>query len=256
MPSRNIVFLDTETGGLIAGRHSLLSIAMIVCDARYCAARKFETFVQHEEMVVTPQAMAKNRINLAAALEWPTRATVVEGILRFLGRPLDILKGRVDETDRWLIHGKNPQFDVQMLKDFMGEHVFNSTFLYYSRDIAETFMVCEDLGLVQMPRSLHLQDICVALGVAHDPNALHNAMYDTEMTLKCMQIMVAKLRSIGVQINGKANRAVAGAAPSIDSTPPGATHQASIVAPAASVAAQPVRRAVRSAPVPPAKKIP
>ena len=207
MPSKNIVFLDTETGGLIAGRHSLLSIAMVVCDARYCPIRRFETFVQHPEICITPEAMRKNRINLVASSEWPTQQQVLESMLRFLDRPLDILQGRVYETDRWLIHGKNPQFDVQMLKHFMGEHVFNSTFLYYSRDIAETFMVLEDLGLVQLPMKLSLQDICVTLGIPHDPNALHNAMYDTEMTLKCMQVMVGKLRSVGARLHGRSSPA-------------------------------------------------
>jgi len=66
------LFIDTETGGLEPGRHSLLSVAFVVGDGPK-VTNSLEVLIRHEPYVVSAGGMKVNRIDLvqhtAAALE-------------------------------------------------------------------------------------------------------------------------------------------------------------------------------------------
>lgn len=63
MPT-DLLFLDTETGGLDPARHSLLSLGLVV-GARSGIHHELEILVQHPHYEVEAEAMAVNRIDLA-----------------------------------------------------------------------------------------------------------------------------------------------------------------------------------------------
>jgi DNA polymerase III epsilon subunit-like protein len=202
----NIVFLDTETGGTDPKQHSLLSLAAIITDTSFNEIRRFESFVRQPAYVVSGEAIRKNKIDVSGDESWPDALSVKQAFVEFLGLPVDILNGVKNVDNRWVIHGKNPNFDVLFLKAFFGEHVYNSLFMYYTRDVTETFVVLVDEGIYQRPKHLTLQDLCIVLGVEHDENALHNAMYDTEMTLKCaqkMQVQINQVRQLVQQVRAR-----------------------------------------------------
>lgn len=83
------LFFDTETGGLDASRHSLLTLGLVVGDATGVKDR-LEIALRHEPYVVTGGGMKVNRIDLAAhhasALE-PAEALAVldDFLLRHFG---------------------------------------------------------------------------------------------------------------------------------------------------------------------------
>jgi len=202
----NIVFLDTETGGTDPNTDSLLSLAAVIVDTDYNEIRRFETFIRQPGYTVSGEALRKNKIDISGDDTWPEAAAVKQAFVQFLGKPLSVLDGVKDENNRWVIYGKNPEFDVRFLKAFFGDHVYNSLFMYYSRDVSETFMVLVDEGIYQRPKHLTLQDLCVVLGVEHDAQALHNAMYDTQMTLKCaqrMQVQIKNVRNLVQQVRAR-----------------------------------------------------
>jgi DNA polymerase-3 subunit epsilon len=58
------LFLDTETGGLDAGRHSLLTLGLVVGDAAG-VRESLELALRHEPYVVSGGGMKVNRIDLA-----------------------------------------------------------------------------------------------------------------------------------------------------------------------------------------------
>lgn len=235
---QNIVFLDTETGGVDAGYHSLLSLAAIVTDSNFNEIRRFETLVRHADYRVCGEALRKNKINLAGDDSWPDALAVKKAFVSFLDKPQSILDGVRNEHSRYVIYGKNPNFDVLFLKAFFGEDVYKSLFMYYTRDVAEMFMVLVDEGIYDRPRSLTLQDLCVVLGVEHDPNALHNAMYDTQMTLRCAQRMQEQMRRVSQLVQqARGTRAVV--RPAVPVAVPGAVPAAR---PAARPAAPPTAR--------------
>jgi len=57
------LFLDTETGGLDPGQHSLLSIGLVVGDEGV-VRHSLEILIKHEPYVVSAGGMAVNRIDL------------------------------------------------------------------------------------------------------------------------------------------------------------------------------------------------
>lgn len=189
------LFLDTETGGLDPYDHSLLSVAAIKVDSDFREIARFETYIRSDVFVVTPKAMEINRINLASSCAWPTHQEAKGLFLDFLGVTREVLEKPV-KVDRWRINGKNPAFDMGMLRAFFGFDVFDRVFMYAARDIQETYENLVELG-VYRPLGRHkLHDLCTALGIQHDEGALHNAMYDTEMTLRCAQKMHAVKRRL------------------------------------------------------------
>lgn len=188
----NNVFIDTETGGLVESQHSLISIAAIITDERYTELDRVEYFIKQPYYVVTPKAMAVNKIDLTTSDTWAEPEAVKADFLDFLKLPANIMKGVSNDRGRWLVHGKNPGFDVRFLKVFLGEEMYRSMFLYYERDITDTYVELSDIGVYPKLAKMSLQDLCVALEVDVGAGAFHGALFDTEMTVKCMQAMDRK----------------------------------------------------------------
>lgn len=188
----NNIFIDTETGGLQESRQSLISFAAIITDSRYTEINRVEYFIQPEEFVVTPKAMSINKIDLSLSLDWPTPDVVKSDFVAFLGLPASILAGVKNTRGRWLIHGKNPSYDVRFLKAFFGEDVYNSMFLYYEQDITDAYVDLARIGMCDYLEHMTLADLCAALGVVAEADKFHGAMFDTEMTMRCMQVMDKK----------------------------------------------------------------
>ncbi len=82
--SQPMLFLDTETGGLDPGSHSLLSLGLVVGDGPV-PAHSLEILVRHEPYVVSAGGLKVNRIDLArhheAALDPPMALNVLDVFL-------------------------------------------------------------------------------------------------------------------------------------------------------------------------------
>jgi DNA polymerase-3 subunit epsilon len=63
--TQSLLFIDTETGGLEPGKHSLLSVGLVVGDGPR-VAHSLEVLIRHEPYVVSGGGMQVNRIDLAA----------------------------------------------------------------------------------------------------------------------------------------------------------------------------------------------
>jgi DNA polymerase III subunit epsilon len=107
---RPYLFLDTETGGLDSGKHSLLSIGLVVGDMGV-VRHSMEILVKHETYVVSAGGLRVNRIDLvkhdAVALE-PVEAMAVLDV--FLQQYFPCVKEPI------FLVGHNVAFD----RDFLG----------------------------------------------------------------------------------------------------------------------------------------
>ena len=107
------LFLDTETGGLVPGTHSLLSLGLVVGDGDRIV-NSLEILVKHEPFVVSAGGMKVNRINLvehaAAALEPAMALTVLEV---FLSQHFPL------RCQPIILAGHNVGFDQAFLKVFL-----------------------------------------------------------------------------------------------------------------------------------------
>jgi len=111
--SQPMLFIDTETGGLDPGSHSLLSLGLVVGDGP-ALANSLEILFRHEPYVVSAGGMKVNRIDLArhdeAALDPPVALAVLDVFLdqHFPHRCQPII-----------LAGHNVGFDRAFLKAFL-----------------------------------------------------------------------------------------------------------------------------------------
>ena len=107
------LFLDTETGGLDPGRHSLLSLGLVVGHGPE-RVHSLEILVKHEPYVVSAGGMQVNRIDLvqhsAAALD-PAMAAIVLKV--FLDQHFP------HHCQPIVLAGHNVGFDQAFLKVFL-----------------------------------------------------------------------------------------------------------------------------------------
>ncbi len=68
-PRAPYLFFDTETGGVDANQHSLLSLGLVVGDASQITAQA-EIFIRHDPYVVTAGGLEVNRIDLVTHHTW------------------------------------------------------------------------------------------------------------------------------------------------------------------------------------------
>ena len=110
-----ILFIDTETGGLDAEKHSLLTIALAVySDGKIIAEMDYK--VKHKNYVINPKALEINKINLLEhdklALE---SKVVIQEIIKFITDNFGY--------DKPVIAGHNIEFDNRFLsKLFQNEN--------------------------------------------------------------------------------------------------------------------------------------
>ena len=108
--NERFVFIDTETGGVIPTKHSLLSVGLVIWEKSLGIIDKKEIFIKSKRYVVTEKAKSLNKFNREAhnkvAIE-PTEA--ISEILNFTRKYFD-------ENTAIPIVGHNVQFDVNFLK--------------------------------------------------------------------------------------------------------------------------------------------
>jgi hypothetical protein len=106
---RNFVVIDCETSGLDPKRHALLSIGAVTASGR----EFYRECLFDESCEIDPEAMAVNQINLglqnAEEDAWPAMAVL---------ELVDWL--REEHGGRWVMGGKNPQFDYAFLLEAAG----------------------------------------------------------------------------------------------------------------------------------------
>ncbi len=124
------VFIDTETGGIIPEKHSLLSIGLVVWDKTQGIIGTKEFFIKNEEYIVTAESKKINKFNIE---EHEQKAKpgkiVIKEMLNFL-----FLYFKKDE--RIILVGHNVQFDINFLKQFMKKEnrSYNEYFSHRSID--------------------------------------------------------------------------------------------------------------------------
>jgi len=131
-----ILFIDTETGGLDAKKHSLLTIALAVYEDGKVIADQ-DHIVKHEDYIITPKALEVNNINL---IEHDNIAidskVIVQEIIKFMddnfGNTKPVIAGHNiefdngflvklfdDENETWSNHASHRKLDTCSLINYL-----------------------------------------------------------------------------------------------------------------------------------------
>lgn len=143
MPDR-LLFIDTETGGLDPGKHSLLSLAMVVWENGEIIDSE-EILINDGLLSVTPEALTVNKIDMENHLRTAVSSSEgMEKILAFIGKHF---AGRGKIT----LAGHNVHFDVGFLKIFFTRNQRNFSD-YFSHRIIDTSSILHYLYLAGRTR--------------------------------------------------------------------------------------------------------
>ena len=137
---KRFVFIDTETGGTIPTKHSLLQIGVVVWEYEIGVLAHKEFHIKHKEYTITKEAQRINKFNLEFYNEHAQAPNkVIDELLCFLEKYFD-------SNTLIPIIGHNIQFDVAFLKAFFKEN--NRSFnQYFSHRMIDTYSVYKTLVL-------------------------------------------------------------------------------------------------------------
>lgn len=188
MMDQTIIIIDTETGGLDAENHSLLTVSMIATRGRlFLKAADWK--VKHRGYHVTPQALEINGIDLVTHDKEATEAyQVASGICQF------IEEVRKDPSEKVVFLGQNTAFDMAFLERFMqscyGLSLFKKLVSHRKLDLMNMTAFLNLSGLLKTD-GLGLDDVVKALGIKVPER--HTAYGDAWATLEALNHMLRLL---------------------------------------------------------------
>ena len=138
MPDK-LLFLDTETGGLDPGKHSLLSLAMVLWEDMEITDAK-EILINDGLLSVTKEALSINKIDIEKHRQAAVSSSrAMDEILLFTGK-------HFPGPGKITLAGHNVHFDANFMKSFFSAN--NKDFsVFFSHRIIDTSSILNYLYL-------------------------------------------------------------------------------------------------------------
>jgi DNA polymerase III epsilon subunit-like protein len=180
------VFLDTETTGLDFDRHQLTEVAWIV---RFEDGREEEHCIVPEHTLdgADPTALELTRYHEQIAPR--PRVPASDWLVRFL-----------DHADGAVLVGAVPDFDARHLERAAARIQRGPTWDHHLLDVETLALPLISPG-PEAPRSL--AKTCRALGIPHDQDQAHGALYDARQAMRVfdrVHELLAELRATGAPL--------------------------------------------------------
>lgn len=180
------VFIDTETGGTIPEKHSLLSIGLVVWDSLNGKLAEKELFVKNNAYIVTKEAKKINKFDEAF------HNTIAESPEIVIKNMLSFLRIYFPENVFIPLAGHNVNFDINFLK-VLFKRQNRSYNKYFSHRTIDTYSVYKTLilsGLIDKNlNSSHDAFSYFDIKVAERHNALSDCMATVELYEKMLMLI-------------------------------------------------------------------
>jgi len=176
-----LLFFDLETTGTNPGKNGIHQISgEIVIDGE--SKQQFDFYVQpNPKALIEEQALAVAGVTREQIMAYPPMDVVYRDFVAMLGKYVD----KYNKTDKFFLVGyNNAAFDNQFLRGFFlqnGDQYFGSWFWANTIDV----MVLASARLAERRAEMEnfkLATVAKFLGVNVDDAALHNALYDINLT--------------------------------------------------------------------------
>lgn len=185
--NEKILFIDTETGGQIPGKHSLLSAALVVWDINNGIVDSIEFFLHSNDYVYTEEAIKINKFNIE---EHKLKAIPA---IEFI-KSIDLFCAK-HFPEGYLIPlgGHNIQFDVNFLKVLYSSQnrSFNSRFSHRTLDtysIGKYLFDCRLLDIDSLSSSKLFSNFKI------DIKNRHSAIDDAKATAMLYERMISLIK--------------------------------------------------------------
>lgn len=144
MHSDKILFIDTETGGLDPGKHSLLSVGLVLWREAKIYDTK-EIFINDGHLKATKEALEINRIDLDQHRKTAiSPAEAIQQIIHFIKR-------NFDSSEKITLAGHNIGFDISFIRYLFESqrYKFGSYFSHRSIDTSSILYYLYLAGLLE-----------------------------------------------------------------------------------------------------------
>ncbi|MEQ8198765.1 MAG: exonuclease domain-containing protein [Clostridiaceae bacterium] len=186
-----LLFIDTETGGLDASTHSLLTVAIGVVQERKLLELR-EWSIKHGTYNVTAGAMAVNKINL---LEHDAASTDKEAAALEI---LEFISKYCSKESKGVLAGQNTMFDKNFLETFLAGLKNRNAIWEYRKIVSHRYIelmsitaFLNDAGVLNTP-GLKLDDLISESGLK--VQSRHTAIDDVRVTYKAYCKMLDLIR--------------------------------------------------------------
>ncbi len=182
-----LAFIDTETGGLIPGKHGIVEIAAILTNLDMKEISRFEAKT-HVDREVTPEAA---RINGYSKEVWDKEAVPFSQFQQWL-------KKHIPFGHLALPVGHNVSFDRDMID--LGYYKPTGMFCplsYHKVDTVAFSVALKAAGLVNV-ENVKLTTMSKALGIKHE--AQHRAMSDCEVSMEIYRRFIEVLKGASASV--------------------------------------------------------
>lgn len=185
--SKKVLYFDTETTGLEAGKHEIVQLAGIV-EIDGVIEKKFNIYMRPDNPDnVSPEALGIQEKTLEDVMAYPERKVGFEEFLAILNKYINCY----NKLDKFIIAGQNIRFDMGFLAALFksqGHKYFGSYFGGEELDSRLLYIALMLAGRTDRLTRMRLTNICSALGV--ELNNAHDALADIQATYDVLQIML------------------------------------------------------------------
>jgi len=192
-----LLVIDTETGGLDANKHSILSAAGVYLDTDTFETKKvFDFYVREPSFVLQDAAMKVNNIDMNEVIK--TGLSPNDAVLRIINSTQNFF-GCAGVSERITLAGHNVGFDITFLKRlFSLSNSITSFERVFSHRTIDTVSILQFLQLTcQVPSgSANLDSLLVAAGVEKEENVRHTAIGDAILTAEALKRLIKKFKVI------------------------------------------------------------
>jgi DNA polymerase-3 subunit epsilon len=185
-----LLLIDTETGGLDASRHSILSLAALVLNYDGQIIDEMYTLINEGELLVTEQSALKvNGLTVERVREEGVTPLYAVGMLFEMLKTHDMIEGVT-------IVAHNAKFDFEFLKRLfrvagINESVFNLWFTHRTICTQAGAGLLVQAGVVKAD-STSLDSLCAAAKITIDRSNGHNALLDATATAHLFQWLLRR----------------------------------------------------------------
>jgi DNA polymerase III epsilon subunit-like protein len=187
MPNRQLLVIDTETGGLDPAKYSILSLGAVVWREGKLEDQ-FEVFVAEPQPVFEAEAMSVNRIDVDwLRLNGVDPKEAIERFHLFLRKNF----GTFPPTERISIAGHNVNFDVGFLKRLYAFTTYNYSDIFSHRllDTAGILRFLSISGKLDL-NTASLDEAIEYFKINIDDSQRHTALGDAIATAQVLNYMI------------------------------------------------------------------
>ena len=190
MNMQKVLWLDTETTGTDATRHSIIQIAGII-DINGKMVDEFEFKVRpHEDFEIDSESIAIHGFTEEQMLSFPERKETHAALKKVWEKRVD----RFDKNDKFTVAGQGIKFDIDMLVNFFYREmdVYLGSYIDFKKriELLDITRVLQMLGFIKS-ENVKLETLCKEFGIEIQA---HDALSDIRATRVAYYHIIERLK--------------------------------------------------------------